>query len=74
MEAKVLQEQHLTRAEALDRVLRADAKGIAGDRDIATEQLREALTDGSQAKAILDLPVRAAQVASQDDPSPTLEQ
>ena len=43
MEAEVLEEEDLARAEALDGVLRADAERVAGDRHVAAEQLGQPL-------------------------------
>ena len=67
VEAQVLQEDAFARLEALDRVFRAGAEGVARDGNRHLEQLRQALGDGAQAHAVLDLAVRPAEVAGQDD-------
>ncbi len=74
MEPQVFQHEHFARTKAPDRILRAHAQRIAGDRDVATQQLGQALTDGAKAEPVLDLAVRSAQVADQDDPGTGLEQ
>ncbi len=72
VEAEVLEQQDLARAEALDGVLRPDAERVARDRHVAAEQLGQPLADRPQAEAVLDLAVRPTQVAGQDDPGPGL--
>ena len=68
VEAEVLQEQDLAVAEALDRVLRAHAEGVAGHRDRLAHELAEALGHRPEPEAVADLAVRPAEVAGQDDP------
>ena len=67
VEAQVLEEQHLTRPEALDRVLRAEAQRVPGDRHVAPQQLGQPLADRSQPEAVLDLAVGPAEMAGEDD-------
>ena len=67
VEAQVLEQQDLARPEALDRVLRADAQRVAGDRHVPPHQLAEALPDRPQPETVLDLAVGAAEVAGEDD-------
>ena len=47
---------------------------VAGDRDVAAEQLGQALTDRPESQPVLDLAVGPAEVAGQDDPRAALEQ
>ena len=74
VEAQVLEHQDLARAEALDRVLRPDPERVAGDRHVAAQELGQPLPDRPQAQAVLDLAVRTAEVAGQDDRGAALQQ
>ena len=67
VEAEVLEQQHLARPEALDRVLGADPERVAGDRHVPAQELGQDLPDRPQPEAVLDLAVRPAEVAGQDD-------
>ena len=67
VEAQVLEQQHLARPEALDRVLRPDPERVAGDRHVAPQELGQALADRPQAEAVLDLAVGPPEVAGEDD-------
>ena len=61
-------------SQALDRVLGADAQRVAGHRDVAPQQLGQALADRSQPQAVDDLAVRPAEVAGQDDVGARLQE
>src|SRR6476646_4292303 len=67
MEAQVLGQEDLTRAEALDGVLRPEPETIPGHRHVAPQELGQALADRSKPQAVLDLAVRASEVAGEDD-------
>jgi len=67
MEAEVLQEDRLARAHSLHGILGAGAKRVTGDGHIATKELRQALADGPQPQAVLDLPIRASEMTGEDD-------
>ena len=47
---------------------------VAGDRHVAPQELGQALADRPQPEAVLDLAVRPAEVAGQDDRGARLEQ
>ena len=66
--------QDLARPETLDGVLGADPERVAGDRHVPTHQLRQDLPDRPQAQPVLDLAVRTAEVAGQDDRGPRVEE
>ena len=67
VEPEVLEEQHLAGPHPLDRVLGADAQGVAGDGHVPPEQLGQALADRPQPQPVLDLAVGPAEVAREDD-------
>ena len=74
VEAEVLEHEHLARPQALDRVLGPDPERVAGDRDVPAHQLGQDLPDRPQAQPVLDLAVRPAEVAGQDDRRPGVEE
>lgn len=74
VEAQVLEQEQFAGAEALDRVLGADAERVAGDRDVAPDELGQAQADRPQPERVLDLAVRPPEVARQDDPRLRVEE
>ena len=68
MEAEVLEEEQLAVAQPLHGVDGPHPERVAGDGDVSAEDLREALGDRSQPQTVLDLAVRAAEVAREDHP------
>ena len=74
VEPEVLEEDRLARTHPLDGVLCPDAERIAGHRDIAAEQLAEALADRPEPEAVLDLAVGPAEMAREHDPRPVVEE
>src|SRR5919198_2741823 len=61
MEAQVLEEEDLARAETLDGVLGTDAQRVARDGHVLAEQLGEPLGDGAESERSPDLAVGAGQ-------------
>ena len=74
VEAEVLEEQQLPVPQPLHGVLGPDPEGVAGHRHVPVEERAEALGDRPQPQAVLDLAVRPAEVAGQDDPGALGEQ
>ena len=67
VEAQVLEQQRFAWSQPLDLVLRANPERVAGDRHVLTDEQRQALGHRSKPEAVLDLPVRSAQVAREHD-------
>ncbi len=67
VESEVLQQDRLACPEALDRILRAHSERVAGYRHVAPKERRDPLAHGPKTKAVLDLAVRPAQMAGEDD-------
>ena len=59
VEPQVLEQEDLAGPHPLERVLRAEAERVAGDRHVPPQQLGQALADRPQPKAVGDLAVRA---------------
>ena len=74
VEAQVLEQERLARPEPLDGVLGAQAQGVTAARHVQPEELAQALRDGSQPKAVLDLALGTAEMARKDDPRALAEQ
>ena len=74
VKAQVLQEQEVTGAQPLDRVLDARPERIAGHADRAAQELAQAVGDRLEAVRVVDLAMGSPQVAGHDHGRPMLQQ
>ncbi len=74
VEAQVLEEQQVAGTQLADRDLHSGAQRVAGHAHVATQQLAEPIRDRLEAKRVVDLALRPAQVAGQDHCRAALQQ
>ena len=74
VEAQVLEEQQVARAQLVDGVLDARAERVAGHPHRAAKELAEPIGDRLEPKRVVDLAVRTPEVAGQDHDRALLEE
>ena len=74
VEAQVLEHQQVAGAQLVDGHLDARAERVAGHPHRPAEELAQPLRDRAQAQRVVDLALRPAEVAGEDDRCATLEE